>query len=60
MLDLMGWIAPVAGAIVAFGLYGIEEIGVEIEDPFGRDPNDLPMDAIVETIRRNVRESMAL
>ena len=58
MLTAMGWIAPVAGAIVTFGLFGIEEIGVEIEDPFGRDPNDLPMDAILETIRRNVWESM--
>lgn len=27
-------------------MFGIDEIGVEIEDPFGYDPNDLPLDAI--------------
>ena len=55
----MGWYTPIAAAVVAFGLYGIDEIGVEIEDPFGYDPNDLPLDAIGETIARNVRETLA-
>ena len=59
MIGSMGWYAPAAAAVVAFGLYGIDEIGVEIEEPFGRDPNDLPLDAIVETIGLNVRESLS-
>lgn len=58
MVGVMGWYAPFAAAIVAFGLYGIDEIGVEIEDPFGRDANDLPIDAIVETVAHNVREAL--
>ncbi len=58
MVGIMGWYAPFAAAIVAFGLYGIDEIGVEIEDPFGRDPNDLPIDAILENVAANVRESL--
>jgi putative membrane protein len=33
-------------AVVAFALFGIDEIGVEIEDPFGYDENDLPLDEI--------------
>lgn len=60
MVGPMGWYAPAASAIVAFGLYGIDEIGVEIEEPFGRDANDLPLDAIIETIGSNVRESLSL
>lgn len=37
----------VGGAmVVAFALFGIDEIGVEIEDPFGYDENDLPLDEI--------------
>ncbi len=59
MVGTMGWYAPAAAALVAFGLYGIDEIGVEIEEPFGRDANDLPLDAIVETIGLNVRESLS-
>lgn len=34
----------------------IEMIAEEIEDPFGKDENDLPTDAIYETIRENVDE----
>ena len=40
--------------MVAFGLFGIDEIGVEIEDPFGYDPNDLPLDEIGERLARDV------
>jgi putative membrane protein len=46
MTDVMGWITPFASALLATALFGIDEIGVEIEDPFGDDPNDLPMAAI--------------
>ena len=51
----LGWSAPVAVAFIAFGLLGIEEIGVEIEDPFGTDPNDLPIEAICATIARDAQ-----
>ncbi len=39
---------------VSYVFFGIEEIGVEIEDPFGIDDNDLPLEQICETIRANV------
>ena len=35
----------------AYALFGIDEIGVEIEDPFGDDPNDLPLDRVAQTIQ---------
>jgi ion channel-forming bestrophin family protein len=54
LLDALGWYTPLAAAVVAYGLFGIDEIGVEIEDPFGLDPNDLPLDAIGATIERDV------
>jgi putative membrane protein len=50
MAESMRWYTPIAAALLAFALYGIDEIGVEIEDPFGDDPNDLPMDRIGATI----------
>lgn len=46
MVEQMRWYTPIAAAVLAFGMFGIDEIGVEIEDPFGYDPNDLPLDAI--------------
>jgi len=32
------------------------DIGVEIEDPFGHDPNDLPAERIGETIALSMAE----
>ena len=51
-----GWWTIPATLFVAFTLLGIEEIGVEIEDPFGTDDNDLPLEQFCATIRRNVEE----
>jgi putative membrane protein len=51
----LGWVAIPAACAIAFGLLGIEEAGVEIEDPFGDDPNDLPLEAICATIGRDAQ-----
>jgi ion channel-forming bestrophin family protein len=51
--ELKWWTAP-AVALVSFTLFGIEAIGVEIENPFGTDPNDLPLDTICNTIQGNI------
>lgn len=59
LLSSMGWGAPGAIAVIVYGLYGIDEIGVEIEDPFGNDPNDLPLDAIGETLEVDVDQTLA-
>lgn len=56
----LGWMAVPVVTIVSFTLLGIEEIGVEIENPFGTDSNDLPLDGICETIRGNVEDLMRL
>lgn len=58
LLSSMTWFAMLGAAVVAFGLFGIDEIGVEIEDPFGYDPNDLPLDAIGETLGIDVKETV--
>lgn len=49
-----GWWAIVATLLVAYAFFGIEEIGVEIEDPFGHDDNDLPLERICKTIEANL------
>jgi putative membrane protein len=59
MVEAMRWYTPVAAAVLAFGMFGIDEIGVEIEDPFGYDPNDLPLDAIGLRIEEDTRAILA-
>ena len=60
LIGSMGWFTPLGAMIVAYGLLGIDEIGVEIEEPFGYDANDLPMDGIGETIARNVCDALEI
>lgn len=52
----LGWWTGIFVALVSFALFGIEEIGVEIENPFGYDHNDLPLDKICRTIENNIEE----
>ncbi len=49
------WIVPIV-AIVFYVLASLELIAEEIEDPFGRDSNDLPMDKISANIEKHVAE----
>ncbi|MBU7582941.1 MAG: hypothetical protein KAF91_08525 [Nostoc sp. TH1S01] len=55
----LGWWTGIFVALVSFALFGIEEIGVEIENPFGYDHNDLPLDKICQTIQNNIEEFIA-
>jgi putative membrane protein len=54
IVDDYGWWAVPIVAIVAFTLYGIEGIGMQLEDPFGYDKNDIKMDGIIEDTRQEV------
>lgn len=51
--DMSWWTVPVV-VLVMFTLYGIDGIGMQLEDPFGYDRNDIKMDAIVEDIRSEI------
>jgi putative membrane protein len=55
LLETFGWMMPVVTLVVTYIFLGIEEIGVEIEDPFGYDDNDLPLDRFCQTIETNLR-----
>lgn len=43
-------------ALVTYVLASLEMIAEEIEDPFGKDENDLPMSKIAGNIRKNVED----
>ena len=54
LVDTFGWFTALDVLFAAYTFFGIEEIGVEIEGPFGDDANDLPMRDICETIHNNL------
>jgi putative membrane protein len=56
--DLKYFIMPIIGFIL-FVFASIELIAEEIEDPFGFDANDLPIDSICENIDKHVGEIFA-
>jgi ion channel-forming bestrophin family protein len=60
LVSEIGWLTGPIVALISFTLFGIEEIGIEIENPFGRDPNDLPLDAICHTMLRNIEDLISL
>ena len=51
-----GYLTVPIVVLITFVLLSVELIAEEIEDPFGRDINDLPTDELAEKITGNVRE----
>lgn len=54
MVAGFGWYTVPGLVLVFYAMAGLELIGEEIEDPFGTDLNDIPMDSLAETIRANL------
>ncbi|RCJ23296.1 hypothetical protein A6S26_01700 [Nostoc sp. ATCC 43529] len=60
IVNSLGWWTGLITALVGFTVFGIEAIGLEIENPFGYDANDLPLDAICKTMKHNIDDLMSL
>ena len=58
LVDSIGFMTPFVVAIVAYTFFGLDALGDEIEEPFGLDPNDLPLDAICRAIEIDLRGAL--
>jgi ion channel-forming bestrophin family protein len=56
MVDGLSWYTGLVLAFISVIFLSIDEVGAEIEEPFGHDPNDLPLDFICDTIKRNIED----
>jgi len=56
----LNWLTGLVVGLISFTVFGIEEIGIEIENPFGYDTNDLPLDTICTTMQRNIEDLITL
>lgn len=52
LLSSFGWETFPAMFLISFVLFGIEEIGVELDDPFGKNPNHLSLELYCHGIQK--------
>jgi ion channel-forming bestrophin family protein len=58
LTDTIGWATPAVVLLMSYTFFGLDAIGDEVEQPFGVDINDLPLDAIARGIERNLRQRL--
>jgi len=58
LVDVAGWFTPVFAAIVAYTFFGLDRLSEQLEFPFGRHTNDLPLDAICRVHEISVAEAL--
>lgn len=54
----LGWWTPLLVVIVSYTFFGLDALGDQLEDPFGHDDNDLPLDAMARMVERELLFSL--
>lgn len=56
----LGAVTPLVVVIVAYTFFGLDALGDELEEPFGRADNDLPLDALVRGLEIDLLEALGV
>ena len=56
IVEDVGWATPLVVMLVSQALFGLDEIIIDIQEPFDEEPNSLPLLALATTIERNLRD----
>lgn len=56
LVDRLGFWTPLVSLFVSYTFIALDAVSAELEDPFGFEPNDLPLDAMTRTVERATRE----
>ena len=56
LVDAIGAMTPLVVAFVSYTFFALESLSDELEEPFGREQNDLALDAMVRTIEISMCE----
>ena len=54
----LGLWTPILVGLIAYMLLGLDELSAELEEPFGQQDNDLPLDSIVRLVERETLSSL--
>jgi ion channel-forming bestrophin family protein len=60
LVDVCEWWAIPIAVVSCYFLIGLELLAEEVEDPFGTNPNDLPLESICTTIRESIDKIMTV
>lgn len=58
LVSSLGLATPIVTAIMAYAFFGLDALGDELEAPFSRSQNALPLDAMVRAIEIAVAEAL--
>lgn len=58
LVDVLGPVTPLVVGVIAYTFFGLDALGDEIEEPFGNEPNDLPLDAICRGVEIQMLEAL--
>lgn len=50
----LGWWTLLPVLLVSYTFFGLDALSDQLEDPFGLEPNDLPLDAMTRTVQREM------
>ncbi|KAJ3091915.1 hypothetical protein HK102_012587 [Quaeritorhiza haematococci] len=53
LVNLFGWLIVPFVVVISCAFLGADAIAAEIEDPFGTDQNDLPIDYFIRKLRED-------
>lgn len=56
LVGSLGWVTPVMVGVLSYTFFGLDSLAEQIEEPFGRLPNNLPLDALCRNIEISVGE----
>ena len=56
LVDAIEWMTPAVSMVMAYSFIALDSLASELEMPFGRDDNDLALDAISRNIELSIRE----
>lgn len=54
----IGWLTPLFAVFISYTFIALDAIADEIEEPFGTDPNDLPLNTLTLIIRASLLEML--
>lgn len=58
LAPVAGWFTPLFAALIAYTYFGLDALSEELEDPFGTEANDLPLDSLCRVCEISVFEAL--